>query len=524
MTSTDYWKRRAEEQILEAERRSSEQNKRLARFYADTTTRLQRDLDAFYARYAAETQMTVAEAQRVLNPAERQRFDRASAFYLAETKRLGFGKEHAAYLRRLSGQAYVSRQQALLAQTRQEVSGLFLNEHKILTGTLQSVYPDAFARAMKDLGEGIGLSGDFARMDTETVNRLLRQGWVGANYSSRIWTRKELLLSTLEEMIPRAFATGENSRVLGQQLADKLGVSRGAGERLVRTEVNYAANQSARLAYQQLGVDRYEYLATLDRRTSEICAALDGEVFWVEDASPGGNYPPMHPNCRSTTILYFPPDEFDGEYRRAARDKNGGYYTVSAKMKYPEWKATPESGMMEKTSIVAVAITDAVIRTLRTPILPDRSEQWNAKLNERHKELLRLAQEQPVGVEVAAYMDDALNGVVATVGTQSQVKIALDQGTVHMHNHPSGTTFTLQDVDHLLFSENIRILSAVGNNGRIFLLVKTDQFNFSGIYAAYQDAAIRQPNYERSPDEYIAFMEQFLPKLRRHGLIYLKGR
>ena len=524
MTSTDYWKRRAEEQILEAERRSSEQNKRLAGFYAETTNRLQSELDAFYARYAGKEKMTAAEAQRVLNPAERQSFERASAFYLAETKRLGFGKEHAAYLRQLSGQAYVSRQQALLAQTRQQIERMFLEEHTALTNTLQNVYPDAFARAMQDLKQGLGMRGDFARMDTETSNRLLRQGWAGKNYSSRIWTRKNALLEQMEEIIPQAFATGENSRVLGQRLADRLGVSRSAGERLVRTEVNHAANESARLAYDRLGVTRYEYLATLDRRTSEVCAALDGKVFWTEEASTGRNYPPMHPNCRSTTIPYFPPDEFDGEYQRAARDKDGQYYTVSADTTYSKWKDTPESGMMESNSIVAVAITDAVIRTLRTPVLPDRSEQWNAKLNERHKELLRLAQEQPVGVEVAAYTDDALNGMVTVTGEVGRVKVAVDRGAVHMHNHPSGTTFTLRDVEQLLFSDNMDVLSAVGNNGRVFLLAKTEKFDFSGICAAYRRAEDRQPDYERSPEEYLAFMKRFLPRLKRYGLVYLKGR
>lgn len=47
-------------------------------------------------------------------------------------------------------------------------------------------------------------------------------------------------------------------------------------------------------------LDGYEYVATLDSRTSLICANLDGRVFRLDD--PKGIRPPQHFNCRSTTV------------------------------------------------------------------------------------------------------------------------------------------------------------------------------------------------------------------------------
>lgn len=47
-------------------------------------------------------------------------------------------------------------------------------------------------------------------------------------------------------------------------------------------------------------LDGYEYVATLDSRTSLICANLDGRVFRLND--PKGIRPPQHFNCRSTTV------------------------------------------------------------------------------------------------------------------------------------------------------------------------------------------------------------------------------
>lgn len=47
-------------------------------------------------------------------------------------------------------------------------------------------------------------------------------------------------------------------------------------------------------------IDGYQYVATLDGRTSLICANLDGKVFRLNDKR--GVRPPQHFNCRSTTI------------------------------------------------------------------------------------------------------------------------------------------------------------------------------------------------------------------------------
>lgn len=106
--------------------------------------------------------------------------------------------------------------------------------------------------------------------------------------------------------------------------------------RLVRTESAYVANAAQMHAYSEAGIERYRFVATLDSRTCECCAALDGKVFDRAKAKPGTNYPPMHPFCRSTTIADFGEDTLDGLQRRA-KDENGNTITVPANMTYGEW-------------------------------------------------------------------------------------------------------------------------------------------------------------------------------------------
>ena len=76
---------------------------------------------------------------------------------------------------------------------------------------------------------------------------------------------------------------------------------------IVRTSINQVQNQASQAVYaaNKKVSPRYEYVATLDSRTSAICMRLDGQEFEYNK----GPTPPQHFNCRSTTV---PVVDFDG--------------------------------------------------------------------------------------------------------------------------------------------------------------------------------------------------------------------
>ena len=98
---------------------------------------------------------------------------------------------------------------------------------------------------------------------------------------------------------------------MSKSLADAMGKSYHQAETLIRTETNNFHAQADVRAYEAAGVEEYEFVATLDSHTSEICASLDGKHFPIKEAKTGVNYPPMHPRCRSTTVEYDPEDAAD---------------------------------------------------------------------------------------------------------------------------------------------------------------------------------------------------------------------
>lgn len=78
----------------------------------------------------------------------------------------------------------------------------------------------------------------------------------------------------------------------------------------------------------------YEYVATLDSRTSEQCAFLDGETWEKLADAPK---PPLHPNCRSQLVLNDPDDPFFNEAQRTGQqlyeEKQPDGYATKVKVK-----------------------------------------------------------------------------------------------------------------------------------------------------------------------------------------------
>jgi len=107
--------------------------------------------------------------------------------------------------------------------------------------------------------------------------------------------------------------------------------------RLLRTETAYVAAEMEAEAYEEAEFEEYEFVATLDTRTSTICQEMDGKRFKLKDRETGKNYPPMHPFCRSTTVAVI--DGFDiSKMQRRARDpETDKTYKVPANMNYEEW-------------------------------------------------------------------------------------------------------------------------------------------------------------------------------------------
>ena len=105
---------------------------------------------------------------------------------------------------------------------------------------------------------------------------------------------------------------------------------------IVRTAVQHASTQGRLETMKQNSdlVKQYQWVSTLDSKTSDQCTALDGRRFRIGE----GPLPPIHPNCRSTTtpVLSEKFDFLDKGATRASKGDKGGKQ-VSTKETYFSW-------------------------------------------------------------------------------------------------------------------------------------------------------------------------------------------
>ena len=196
----------------------------------------------------------------------------------------------------LSAKSRMSHLDSLRAQVDMEMVKLIFGVEDSAKNALTSVYRDTFIEVTKDLGINAIVSRD-------KIKAVLDRPWSGANFSQRIWSNTDKLAQTVKQEIVNGMIQGINLQTMAKRVSERFETAKKNDvERLLRTEVNYTLNQATLDGYKEAGIEKYEFSATLDSRTSQICSELHGEVFEIKKIAVGLNYPPMHPRCRSTTI------------------------------------------------------------------------------------------------------------------------------------------------------------------------------------------------------------------------------
>ena len=187
------------------------------------------------------------------------------------------------------------------------------------------------------LQTGFNIEIKVAKIDTKTLEKILAKPWAvdAVNFSDRIWKDKNKLINTLQNTLVQSLIRGTPQDKVVKDFAKKMNTSLNQAGRLIATETAYFTTQGEFDSLNNLDVKQYEILATLDRRTSDICRHLDGKIFNMSDKKIGITAPPFHCWCRSCIIPHTP--KLKGS-KRAARNDEGKTYYIDGNMKYNNWE------------------------------------------------------------------------------------------------------------------------------------------------------------------------------------------
>ena len=198
---------------------------------------------------------------------------------------------------------------------------------------------DSYYKATFDLQQQTGLAYGFSGLPESEIKHLQSFSWVGdgSTYSTDIWKNTGKLTSSIKDELLISLMTGRDTRETAQAIAERFNVGQNDARRLVRTESAFFHNQMELLSYEEADIEKYIFVAVLDKRTSRICQEHDNQVYDRDKAVPGVNFPPMHPWCRSTTVGYDEDADYSKLKRRARNPETGKVEYVPADMTYKEW-------------------------------------------------------------------------------------------------------------------------------------------------------------------------------------------
>lgn len=338
MENSTYWKSRFEQLEQAANQVGVEFYQSAESQYYRAQRSIEGQISSWYQRFAANNKISMEEARKLLNTKELAEFRWDVQEYIKHGEQNALDPTWMKQLENASARFHISRLEALKYQTQQSMEVLFGNQSDGFDTLVKRIYSDRYYHTAFEIQKGFGVGWEVASIDQNRLEKIISKPWAvdGKNFSDRIWQNKTKLTNELHTELTQMCMLGKAPDTAIKNIAKKMNASRVNAGSLVMTESAYFASASQKDAFKELGVERFEVVATLDSSTSKTCQELDGKVFIMKDYEPGVTAPPFHVRCRSTTIPYFDDGFNAGE--RAARGEDGKTYYLPASTKYPDWK------------------------------------------------------------------------------------------------------------------------------------------------------------------------------------------
>lgn len=335
--NNSYWEKRANARMEYYHRSSDKTINTVTRAYDKAIEDINKEIQDIFERYSDNGILSPQEARAILNTSisRAEIDDLKNAISTIKDERI-----KKQLMSRINAPAYAARITRLQALKEK----IYIESKKIAdveiisdTSGFMDTINNAYYKTMFDIQKGVGVGFDVAAMPSETIESILKNPWSDKHFSERVWRNTDVLAGKLTEIVTSGMMSGKSIDKMTKELEYMSNMGKHAAARIIRTETTYMANAAEMESYKEAKIDKYIFIATLDFRTSDICREHDNNVYEVNKAVPGENMPPLHPNCRSTTIAYFDEDILSSIERRAVDSESGKDYKIPADMTYEQW-------------------------------------------------------------------------------------------------------------------------------------------------------------------------------------------
>lgn len=284
----NYWEKRSTELMKRLEKGTENTINSLIQAYEQATKNINKEIAKIYKNYSKDGVLSNRVLKQMLTKRETDIHYKNLLTVInnnitdKELKKKMLAKYNApAYSYR------IQRYQALQDNIDAELKKLADIEQYTTKIRYIETIKEGYYHNIYDIQKGTNLGFSFAEIDNRTINLMLNKQWFdNKNYSQRIWKNQEKLANYISINVSADNMSGKSIAKISKELSEFMNVGLFNATRLVRTEMNHFANESEMLAYEELDIEKYRFIATLDNVTCKHCAKLDNHVFNVKDRKP----------------------------------------------------------------------------------------------------------------------------------------------------------------------------------------------------------------------------------------------
>lgn len=220
------------------------------------------------------------------------------------------------------------------------------------------------------------------------------------------------------------------------------------------------------------------------------------------------------------------------DFSKAAglRQQSDRLFVATGSGKTPQTLENPgNSSIMKTVGIEPIAITDEAIG--KVPIVKPSgwSDEQAKRLQSAHQELLRCAQQEPIGTECGFLVD--MDGMVVSRKVGDYLEIRMPESSfehILIHNHPNNEPFSRSDIESFLWRGDTQGMTALGNDGvtvhGLFKTAKFDGYRASVALCKHSEGlkkaeeAVSKNKDTDSLDSYFGLLAKFLEELKAYGV------
>lgn len=389
--------------------------------------------------------------------------------------------------------------------------------------------------AFYELEQAAGVAFNLTLYNTEAVKRLLVE-------NPKLVPNKRIKSESNKTYDARVFNRYVTKGIIQGKSVHDIAVQ--AVQGMADTEVHWAMNnaitaltgaqnagtmQQLRNA-QALGIEvQKRWNSTLDYRTREMHRLLDQETADLDEPFKVQGYEIQYPgdpnaapemvyHCRCKVTSFLP------KYpRRNASRRDNITGEIVPEQSYEEWYEGKKKQYSDTLNGVVIPSSESVGQIPRIK-LAGMTDAQAISLQNAHKSVLQtVLNSKTPDHEAGCFILDDYAGTAPFISSH-RGSIDFPETPIHaigtIHSHPTGYMFSLRDVTTFASDGDLSIMTVVGNNGKVYVLQKTDLFDVSG-YIGYLKEQLRlYPDFQDSIDKYVAFMEGVLNGAKEYGFEY----